>query len=351
MTNDVENLIRSTLESTPDVPCHLTGSSLRQLAYKRQRRARMGSGALLAAASVSIGIGLPRLLDERVSTSVDAATDAPLPPVAPPAVGTAPPTAPASVAAPSPVLAPPAPGAAPALPAAPPASAPAQRADPCPPGWKPPRNAPPAPAYNPDKAVASVEVPAAAWRPAGELIANAEVVAAAIKSVGDDCVWANWLDGKLLDSNSSTVVYAGRAPIDSSGPKYPRALVVVKGRLTGSDVSALAVLSTVAGGRDGLNPVALTVVAVKEERSTQDNVVAVAGGMAVFVIADGGVTRAEYTYRDGPGERTVSMDIEQGIATSVLASGPNVLDPPDITKVVAFAGDKKIWDGPPVQGR
>jgi hypothetical protein len=323
---DVSELLRSTLESTLPAECHITGEAVRRQARKQQRRARAVGGAALAAASVSLGVGVPRLLHyDSVAAGGGVTADAR-------AAGTA--TSPALSADTSTVSA-----------------SPAASAGPCSPDRKRPTDAPPATPFNPaNDTTLPAAVPQTAWQPAGELIRSGTVDATARKVVGLDCDWLTWgAGGKLLDSSSATVVFAGRARIDDSGPLYPRPLVVVAGRVTGTQAPALAVLTTIAGAGDSRQLSALTVIAVSDDASTQD-VVAVAGGMAVFVVADGGVTKADYIYRDKTGDHTVPMDVDAGVATSLLPTGPDVT-PRVVTKVVAFRGTQKIWDGAPVAGR
>ena len=61
--NDLVSLIRATLDSTEEVPLTMHGPSLRHLARLRQRRARVGGGALVTIAAVAVGAGVPRALN------------------------------------------------------------------------------------------------------------------------------------------------------------------------------------------------------------------------------------------------------------------------------------------------
>ena len=60
--NDLESLLRETLNSTAAIASPITGPSLRRLSRKRQRRVRAGGGTLVAVTAVAVAAGAPRIL-------------------------------------------------------------------------------------------------------------------------------------------------------------------------------------------------------------------------------------------------------------------------------------------------
>ena len=181
----------------------------------------------------------------------------------------------------------------------------------------------------------AVPVQAYVWAPAGSLIDDPTVLSHAPTAAGT----------QLLDPHTVSVVYADRATLDDSGPRYPRPLVIVTGHVSANDSTLqIAALSTIAGGVDSTALGALGLIAMHPLTPGAPQAIAVADGMSAFVAADGGITAATYTYTDSTGSHTAHMGLEHGLATVLAGQGRT------ITHIKALSHGKVVWDAAPVRG-
>jgi hypothetical protein len=183
----------------------------------------------------------------------------------------------------------------------------------------------------------SVPVQAALWNPAGSLIHNADLLAAAPTTSSTDAQWKRW--GRVvLDPSTVSVEFAETLPITGSTAGQP--VVVESGRTAADQPLQLAVLTTTASDTHFTG---LHVLGVTPSQALGQQAVAVAtsnGGL--FVAADGGVTSATYTYTDANGSHVVTMKVQDGVATSWLS---NLKPAGDANKPLESAAAKPSTSG------
>lgn len=291
--NDLENQLQDTLHTTRDAQTRgLSGPAVRRAARTRAIRHRTGGIAALGAAGAVAVLVAPGLFSAHPSSSV------------------------------SPGGQPSANAAKKSIAAAPPSIT------------------------GTDKTTA-VPVQAYVWAPAGSLISDPAILSHAPVVSGNDTDWKAFAPGsQLLDPDTVSVVYADRATLDDSGPRYPRPLVIVTGHVSASDSTLLiAALTTIAGGVDSTDLGALALIGMHPLSPGAPQAIAVADGMSAFAAADGGITAATYTYTDSTGSHTADMALEHGVATVLAVQGRT------ITHIKALSHGTVVWDAAPVKGR
>ena len=303
--NDLEHRLQETLHATRDAQTQgLSGPAVRRAARTRTLRFRTGGVAVLSAAGAVAVLAAPGLVNAPGSSSVSPGAK---PTAAPTASNRPVPTADAAKKRP--------------------AAAPTTAATGAP--------------------VRGVPVQANVWSPAGALIDNQTILSQAPRVSGNDTDWVTWSGGRpLLDPKTVSVVYADKATLDDSGPRYPRPLVIVTGHVSANDSTLqIAALTTIAGGVDSTTLGALGLMAIHPLTPGTPQAIAVADGMSAFVAADGGITAATYAYTDATGSHTAEMTLERGVATVLAVHGRT------ITNIKALSHGKVVWDAAPVKGR
>lgn len=291
--NHLENQLRETLHSTRDAQTRgLSGPAVRRAARTRTIRFRTGGIAALGTAGAVAVLVAPGLFSAPPSSSVS--------PGAQPSAG----AARKSIAA------------------APTSISGAEKAT-------------------------AVPVQAYVWAPAGSLIQDPTILSKAPEVSGSDTDWVTWSGGgPLLDPKTVSVVYADKVTLDDSGPRWPRPLVIVTGHVSATDSTLqIAALSTIAGGVDSTDLVALALTAMHPLSPGAPQAIAVADGMSAFAAADGGITAATYTYTDTTGSHSADMGLEHGVATVLAVPGRT------ITNIKALSHGKVVWNAAPVKGR
>jgi hypothetical protein len=321
--SDLENRLHSALHDLPDPTAvgAMSGPALRRKARARTLRARTGGAAVVGAAAVTGVVVAPSL----ISTPSPRST-----------AGAGAGGAPSAAAIPAPTV---------------------QVTDKSA-GTDPAGKAQPASSFTGKATSTATAAPTqrrvltnGVWDPAGALVADPTVLAAAPKVAATDADWKNW-GGQLLDRSTVKVVFADRALIRGFGPDDLRPLVVVTGRTSAQGPLQLAVLTSVAGGGDAQDLSAIGLEAMTPVPADGPQAIAVSNGLTMYVAAETGIDSATYTYRDDSGEHTAAMKVSGGVAVAptpmadLKASAVGA-----ITNIRAVSHGKVVWDGAPVAGR
>jgi hypothetical protein len=148
------------------------------------------------------------------------------------------------------------------------------------------------------------------------------------------------------------VVFADGLTLDPTA-QYPHPLVIVTGRSSAdSPILRIAALTTIQAGADRSNLNLLTIQAMTTAPANGPLAIAVSNGMTLYVVAEGGVDRATYSYTDNTGEHTAAMTVTGGVGVANtpmddLKQSPNG----KITHITAYSRGRVIWNAAPLEGR